>query len=93
MKLNLYNSDKIIEVKRNASVGGHHVTPFLNYTFEVWIKNWMEERIIVAVMDLISLFYPSYNKMLSRCHNQSVTLVTECSSFSHIEITAEIIVP
>lgn len=30
--------------------------------------------------------------MPSRCHNESVILVTECSSFSHIERTAEIIV-
>lgn len=30
----LYNSDKVIEVKRNASIGGDLVTSFLNYTLE-----------------------------------------------------------
>lgn len=43
MKVNMYNSDKVIEVKRNASIGGNLVTLFLNYNLEGWIKNWTEE--------------------------------------------------
>lgn len=34
MIVNLYNSDKVIAVKRNASFAGDFVTSFLNYTLK-----------------------------------------------------------